>query len=344
MIITLFNGLSGLQVRGISKVADELATHLRKHGHIVHEVKIPRFLYFKSSLATGLMLILFQQLVCPLTALKTRSNLVIDPYNGFSVLACLFVKTKYFIHDFTPFKRNYWFFRPGTLYQFILFKLDSIFSLAEMYHDGLDIETPWFLQRSTVPKVFPCIVDPLNTSNSDFFLKNIQPTLAEADTNCMLLSTISGTGWNKDFDGLVARLSSLAQPFLLVAFGFGDQGIERKVVTMPDGRVSYVFTVGFVDEAAIASVIILSHLFVFHSLSEGFGRPILEALQLRKLVVSVYAPVVGLLSTAALENVFIYQTQSEFNSAIAKALGSQFVSFSVTYKAGIDASIEEFLK
>lgn len=344
MNITLFNGLSGLQVRGISKVADELAVHLRKHGHIVHEVKIPQFLYFRSPIARVLMLIFFQQLVCPLIALKTRSNLVIDPYNGFSVLASLFVRTKYFIHDFTPFKRRYWFFRPGTLYQFALFKLDSLFSLAEMYHDGLGIETPKFLRRSTEPKVFPCIVDPLNTSKSDFFHKNIQSTLAMTSEDCLLLTTISGAGWNKDFEGLVEHLHSLDRQFVIVAFGFGEQGIERKIVLMPDGRASYVFTVGFVDEAAIASVITLSHIFVFHSLSEGFGRPILEALQLRKLVVTVYAPVVGLLSAAALKNVFLYNSRSEFNAAFGKALKSEFVSFSNTYRVGIDDSIEEFLK
>jgi len=344
MIITLFNGLSGLQVRGISKVADELAKHIRKDGHVVHEVKIPRLLYFKSSIASGLILIFYQQIVCPLVVLKTRSELVIDPYNGYSVLASLFVRTKYFIHDFTPFKRKYWFFRPGTIYQLILFKLDSIFSLAEMYHDAIEIETPWFLARSALPKFFPCIVEPLNTSKSDFFQKNIQSTLDQAIKDCLFITTISGTGWNKDFDGLVKRLNSLAKPFLLVAFGFGDQGIKREVINMPDGSTSYVFTVGFVDEATIASVIKLSHIFVFHSISEGFGRPILEALQLKKLVVTVHAPVVGMLSAEAMENLFIYCTQIEFNLAFNMALESEFVIFSRTYKAGIDDSIKEFIK
>ena len=144
MNITLFNGLSGLQVRGISKVADELATHLRNEGHIVYEVKIPIFLYFNNTFLRILVLIFFQQIVCLFVVLKNRSQLLVDPYNGFSVLASLFVRTKYFIHDYTPFKRSYWYFRPGTLYQYIMFKLDAFLSLAEMYHDGLNIETPNF--------------------------------------------------------------------------------------------------------------------------------------------------------------------------------------------------------
>jgi glycosyltransferase involved in cell wall biosynthesis len=344
MRITVFNGLSGLQVRGISKVADELATHLRNEGHIVHEVKIPIFLYFNNTFLRILVLIFFQQIVCLFVVLKNRSQLLIDPYNGFSVLASLFVRTKYFIHDYTPFNRSYWYFRPGTLYQYIMFKLDAFLSLAEMYHDGLNIETPIFLKRSVQPKVFPCIVDPLDKSNSDFFDIHIQSTLDIVESDCLLLSTISGTGWNKDFGGLVENLKFNNRQFILVAFGFGEQGVKKDAITMIDGSFSYVFTVGFVNEAAISSVISRSNLFLFHSLSEGFGRPIIEALQLKKLVVSVHAPVIDLLSCEALKNIYQYSNdRNHFKSILNEALLSDFIEFSTTYKPGIDHSLDLFL-
>lgn len=344
MIITLFNGLSGLQVRGISKVADELALHLRKSGHTVHEVKIPKILYIRNTLARVLLLIIYQQFVCPIVALRTRSRLIVDPYNGYPLLATFFVRTKYFIHDYTPFKRSYWYLRPGTIYQFLLFKLDSLFSLAEMYHDSLDIDTPTYLRRLKAPKVFPCIVDPLNTSGSTFFEKNIQPVLAKSDKNLLLVSTISGNGWNKDFGGLVNLLRSLDRPFLLVAFGFGEQDVKYEQTIAEDGSRSHVFTVGFVDESAISSMILKSHLFVFHSLSEGFGRPILEALQLGKLLVTADAPVLNILSEEALKNIFRYKDSREFNLGVNQALSSEFVSFSRTYKEGIDQGFDQFLK
>jgi glycosyltransferase involved in cell wall biosynthesis len=344
MVITLFNGLSNLQVRGISKVADELARHLRGQGHTVHEVKIPNALYFKSSLIRLLMLILFQQFVTPVVALKTRSQLIIDPYNGYPAMATFFIRTKYFIHDYTPFYRKLWFLRPATLYQFILLKLDSLVPLAEAYHDALGIETPHFLHRSVTPRVFPLIVDPLDTSESDFFDKYVRDTFTGGGANCLLLTTISGTGWNKDFGGLVDLLRSLKRPFLLVAFGFGERGVEHEEILTQSNLQSHVLTVGFVEEAAIATTIRNSELFVFHSLREGFGRPIIEALQLKKLVITDYAPVVGILSPEAMQNVFVYQTKDEFQRAFEMALARKYIDFSTMYRTGIDNSIEEFLK
>jgi hypothetical protein len=211
-----------------------------------------------------------------------------------------------------------------------------------MYHDALDVETPHFLRRSTSPKIFPCIVDPLDTSTSTFFEENIEVDLMNKSSDYILITSISGSGWNKDFDGLINHLASLDRKFLLVAFGFGEQSIRKIDVPMAIG-MSYVFTVGFVDEAAIASTILRSQLFVFHSLSEGFGRPILEALQLEKLVVTIEAPVVGLLSIEARQNLFIYRSKNEFKKAFIDAFNAKFVKYSSLYKEGIDFSLKSFL-
>lgn len=344
MRIVLFNPLSGLQVRGISKVADELSTHLQKNGHSIIEVKIPKNLYFGGTFIKVLLLIIYQQFVCPIVAIRHRAELVVDPYNGFSIIGSFIVKTKYFIHDYTPFKRKYWFFRPGTIYQFVMFKIDSWFSLAEVYHDALNIDTPKYLKRASPPRVFPCIVDSLDRSSSTFFKKNVQTILDTSSEEILVISTISGSGWNKDFSGLLSNLKRINKRFVLIAFGFGDLKDKHEKVIMDNGDVSDVLSFGFVDEASISDAIFNSALFVFHSLSEGFGRPILEALQLGKIVVTtINAPILTIFSDEVLVNIFQYKNASEFLAAIDGGSKATFKQFENIYKPGIDQSIQQFL-
>jgi hypothetical protein len=325
-------------------VADELATHLQKDGHSIIEVKIPKNLYFGGTLIKVFLLIIYQQFVCPIVAIRHRAELVVDPYNGFSIIGSFFVKTKYFIHDYTPFKRKYWFFRPGTIYQFLMFKIDSWFSLAEMYHDALNIDTPKYLKRASAPRVFPCIVDSLDRSSSTFFKNNVQPILDACNEEVLVISTISGSGWNKDFPGLLNNLKRINRRFVLIAFGFGDSKDKHEKIIMDNGVFSDVLSIGFVDEASISDTIFNSDLFVFHSLSEGFGRPIVEALQLVKIVVTtVNAPILTILSNDALENIFKYKDASEFLIAIDGGSKSAFNQFENIYKPEIDQSIQQFL-
>ena len=130
----------------------------------------------------------------------------------------------------------------------------------------------------------------------------------------------------------------------MVAFGFGEQGVNKDAIAMIDGSLSYVFTVGHVNEAAISSVISRSNVFLFHSLSEGFGRPIIEALQLNKIVVSVHVPVIDLLSCEALKNIYQYDIdRNNFKLMLSEALLSDFFEFSNTYRPGINHSLDFFL-
>ena len=254
------------------------------------------------------------------------------------------MKTKYFIHDYTPFKRKYWFIRPGTIYQFFMFKVDSWFSLAEMFHDALNIDTPKYLKRASPPRVFPCIVDSLDRSSSTFFKKNVQPILDASSEKILVFSTISGSGWNKDFSGLLNNLKRINKKFVLMAFGFGDSIDKHEKVIMDNGDVSDVLSIGFVDEASISDTILNSDLFVFHSLSEGFGRPILEALQLGKIVVTtINAPILTILSAEVLVNVFQYKNADEFLAAIDAGSKATYKKFENIYKPGIDQTIQQFL-
>jgi glycosyltransferase involved in cell wall biosynthesis len=344
MKIILFNPLSELQVRGISKVADELVAHLSREGHKVIEIKIPKFLYPNSDLLRIMLLILYQQLVCPVIAIKNRADIIIDPYNGFSIIGSLLIKTKYFIHDYTPFKRKFWYLRAGTIYQLLMFKFDSWFSLAEVYHDSLDIETPNFLKRARPPKFFPCIVDALDRANSSFFDDEVRPLIASLEGDILIISTISGPGWNKDFSGLLGNLKKINQRFVLIAFGFGDKPNTHEEVVMENGDISLALIVGFVDESSISSTIIKSDLFVFHSLSEGFGRPILEALHLGKnIVTTLNAPVLSILSDEAMSNIFVYESSKEFLTAIEQAKGSSFKPYSRIYRSDVNDSIQSLL-
>lgn len=344
MKIVLFNPLSGLQVRGISKVADELASELIKNRHEVIEVKIPKHLYPFANVLKIIVFILYQQLICPIIAIKNRADLIIDPYNGFSIIGSFFIKTKYFIHDYTPFKRKFWYFRPGTIYQLLMFKLDAWFGLADLYHDSLNIDTPHFLERSLPPRFFPCIVKPLDKAESSFYHENISFHIAQSGHPVLIISTISGPGWNKDFSGLVENLKMLDKEFFLIAFGFGDTSNQLKEIVMRNGRISRLLIVGFVAESAIASTIAHSDLFVFHSVSEGFGRPIPEALQLKKVIVTTEnAPVLHILSNEAKCNIFTYKQNDDFTTAVEQGIASTFKPFKNMYKDDIDLTIDAFL-
>ena len=340
MKIVLFNALSGLQVRGISKVADELSRHLRKKGHTVVEIKIPKVLYGKSAFARVFVLIIFQQIVCPIVALLKRSDLIIDPYNGYSIFGSLFVKTKYFINDYTAFKRAYWYLHPGSLYQLFLFKIDRLFNLAEMYHISSGICTPQFLKRTIEPKIFPCIVDPIDCKESSFFKEIIAPLLKKPNARHLLVSTISGNTWNKDFDGLLGHLESLDRSFTLLALGFEEYVWDHKTEVINSLKTNHIIRFGFVEESFISSAIKHSDIFIFHSLSEGFGRPILEALQLGKIVITSHVPILNILSEEAKNNVYTYKTREEFQLAVEAAVESKFIHFTDAYNSAVNQSID----
>lgn len=342
MIITLFNPLGQLEVRGVAKVANELVRHLRRAGHTVHEVTIPASLWGTSSLSRNVALNFFQQFVTPFVALATRSQLIIDPYNGYSVIGAVLLRTKYFVHDYIPFYRQKWYLRPGTLYKYFMYKLDALFCLAEIYHVSTDIDTPPYMKMKIEPQVFPSIMDPLDRSASCFFDDTIKPQIKSESP--LLLSTISGWTWNKDFGGLIELLRLLEEDVVLVAFGFGEQSFSYEEFKTATGQRCEVFRVGYVDEAAISNTISRSRVFVFHSLKEGFGRPIIEAMQLEKQVITRLAPVLSLLSNEALQNTFVYDGARDFQTALNSALSKHFVKPSRIYRDGINSSIEDFLR
>jgi hypothetical protein len=332
MKVLLFNPLSGIQIRGISQAADELAIDLKKNNLSVKQINIPKCLYFNYSPVDVMVLIFFQQFVTFFYAVLYRPNVIIDPYNGYSLLASLFFKTKYFIHDFTAFKRKFWFLRPGTIYQYFLFKIDSKLNLARCYHDAHGIEHSFFNWKYE-KKVMPCLINlPPIDDTMDYkinFKKNI-----------LSLVTISGPGWNKNFDELLKMLSSYQRPLELLAFGFGDEiGADIQNVKSTQS----ITKIGKVDYSEIVNTHLDSDFAIFYSLHEGYGRPIIEGLLLKKIIVTTKVPCLSILSKEALENVLTYECERTFHIAMDIAQNKKFQMYKKLYKENIISNSRELV-
>ncbi|MCU0036425.1 glycosyltransferase [Escherichia coli] len=313
--VLFFNPLKKIMIRGISVYSGEYEQLLRDKNVEVIVYELP--LWFgkmpKAMQVFGFMFA--QQVLLPIRALKVKPDLIFDAYNTYSILAALKFNYIFVIHDFIPFNNKFWFLKPGALYQKILHNLSKNFSKLHLCY----INSRIINDKNAIIKkkyfILPNIVRSLGyhkVSNVEieYFIK------AGRELDAICIVTISGSGKNKDFGGLVERLNNLNVPVYLVAFGFANNFCEEF------NNVN-VFSPGVVDSNLIGSVITNSDLFVFHSTSEGFGRPIIEALELKaKVICSDVSPSLDYINEEYLPNLYIYSLRdmNEFKYQFDKAL------------------------
>lgn len=314
--VLVFNGLRELQPRGISRYTLELGEVLQRLSFDVVEIVIPGWLFRGPRGWKILVMMAYQQLATPLYALWYRPTLVVDPYNGYSVATALVLPTVAVLHDFIPFRRPYWFLRPGSVYQRVLHHLAAVLPRLHVAFVSEEVasESSAFLRKSPT-HLLPNVIRPLPRAG-DAAWERSGPGRACAqarERGDLILTTISGDGAHKDFDGLVRLLASTGARITLLAFGFDADAPPRA-----HGDVT-VARFGPCAPELIGRGIADASFFLFHSLREGFGRPVCEALAAGKPVVTAQVPALGALSDAARQAVFAYSSPAEFATMFERA-------------------------
>lgn len=319
MKILVFNPLKSLMKRGIPVYSDEYASLLQDMGWEVQMLEMPTWFQGRSKITTILGYWIYQQLVLPIFMLKHRITYVFDAYNSYSILGALLARRYiYVVHDFIPFERRDWHCRPGSVYMRILHILAPLvgnnlciaYIAPKIARQGLQ-----YIKKPSV--ILPNIVEPFRYDMTDILEADLLAFSEKARAESrILLSTISGSGANKDFNGLIEMLGNTGHSISLIAFGFPDR-FER---TACGGHVQ-IFSPGRRESNQIGMIIACSHLFVFHSLSEGYGRPLIEALMVgQKVLTSDVSPSIDFVTAKAFKNLRVYKDTVDFKAMMGELL------------------------
>lgn len=315
-VCVIFNPLEYIMIRGISKYTIETREVLVASGATVYTLVMPKCMGQMPRYTQVLLFIFYQQIVLPLYAAIKRPDVIFDAYNSYSILGALLWRYVYVIHDFIPFSNRFWWLKPGSVYQRVLHKISRLFPLLELCYIN-DIIAAEGLRL--VPKfdgVIPNLVKPLRQAGSiDLEAHSLIQSLRSDHTGWLVVTTISGSGPNKDFDNLLKLLAGTLTKVILVAFGF-ESG--KRVVNSEYLKVVFP---GTVPSEYIGTMIAMSDLFVFHSLQEGFGRPVIEALLENAKVLSVgYIPAIQAVADLLWPLLHVYEGHGDFYVRFAAAL------------------------
>lgn len=318
MKILVFNPLKSLMKRGIPVYTDEYASLLQDMGWEVRTLEMPTWFHGRSKLSILLGYWIYQQLALPIFMLKHRITYVFDAYNSYSFLGAMIAR-RYLcvVHDFIPFERK-WHLRPASIYMRILHILAPLVgnTLCIAYiAPKIARQGARYIRKPSI--ILPNIVEPFYYDAKDILEPDLLAFSNKASAESrVLLSTISGSGANKDFNGLIKILGDTGHSISLIAFGFPNR-FER---TECGGRVQ-IFSPGRRESNQIGMIIARSHLFVFHSLSEGYGRPLIEALMVgQKVLASYVSPSIDFVTTQALKNLRVYNNSCEFRAMMDELL------------------------
>lgn len=325
--IIVFNPLKNISVRGISLYSTEYSNALSNCNSVeVKEFLLPKIFSKLPRIFLFFVFFFSQQFVLPVYAAKHKAVAIFDAYNSYSILGSLFFDYKCVIHDFIPFENKWWLLKPGSVYQFVLHNMMPFFKKINLFYISKDVAVLGEQRIHKKYAILPNIVTPLRSSVNHVYDNPELKKILECGFE-IVISTISGSGKNKNFDGLIDLLNTCDMDINLIAFGLGEC-FEKQM-----GRVK-VFSPGFVSSNDIGLSISQSNLFVFHSLSEGFGRPIVEALYEKKVVLAAdVCPAIRQIPFDACQNVVVY-SHSDFSIQFKKALNKTFIEFDPSYLKG----------
>lgn len=318
-VCLVFNPLERMMVRGISKYTSEVRDMILADGATVYTLIMPKICSYAPRSIQVLLFIVFQQIVLPIYAFLKRPDVIFDAYNSYSFLAALRWRYVYVIHDFIPFSNKRWWAKPGSVYQRILHKLSPYISKLELYYINETVANEGYKIVKKYDGLIPNVVKPLRHSNKDD-----QNALAFVDEmrhkypGSIIITTISGNGKNKDFNGLINNLNKTGKKIVIIAFGF-----ERFEISQSTDSVCCI-RIGVVSAEYIGTAISCSDLFVFHSLQEGFGRPVIEALLEGTKVLTVSnIPAVLTVTNYLRPLLYLYDGPQDFSDNFFKALKSE---------------------
>jgi glycosyltransferase involved in cell wall biosynthesis len=115
-------------------------------------------------------------------------------------------------------------------------------------------------------------------------LKKVLPVLGIRKDDIFTISAIGRLDKVKGFDRLVREVSKLKIPYKLQIVGEGTEREHLEKIAMENGITDAIEFLGFRED--IPSIIASSDLVIITSISEGFGRVVVETLFYGKLLVS----------------------------------------------------------
>lgn len=331
MRIVIFNPFKYIQLRGIPKYTSELAEALVNDGHQVIEVTWPVRMAHCPRFIIAPLFICHQQLVFPFYGMFLRPDLVIESYNSYSIIIALMFHVVCVYHDFVPFFSPRWFLKPSALYQRLLHKIIFLMPKIQIFCVSPRIvnEVKKFIKYNGKINILPNAIKPLGSVPGEF--DGSGELISECEhfksLGFIILTTISGEGSNKNISGLIDALRALELNVFLIAFGFSEASKNELKYTGVNESILIVKVVGPVTGLTMSRVIRFGDLFIFHSLSEGFGRPVAEALLEGNIVITDDIPAVQMLSAGALKNVIVCNVTTDLLPSMNLALKSKFEPF-----------------
>jgi hypothetical protein len=321
----IYNPLKDLTQRGISIYSKEITWLLNKAGIKTIVISLPVFFKLLPRPLILISSLFMQQLILPLVVLYLRffrkSNCtIIDAYNSYSIIGAFLTNYIYIIHDFIPFDNPRWFLKLEALYQRILFDCSPFIKKLRLFYISENVKNIGDNLIIKHSEILPNIVIPLDCRE---FLKKEETELVDLfikdASDEIILATVSGVSKNKDFETLLLYLSNLGIPIRLIAMGFSEKFNRTYNENL------CILSPGIVEPKTIAYAINKSNFFIFHSIKEGFGRPVVEALQCNsKVMVPFGIPAVDSLTSEALKNCFFYKyEQDSFKKSFYKCLNSK---------------------
>lgn len=236
----------------------EINDIIQKSNHIYKQINTP--------------LPIFEQIVVPYLILKYKPDLCWFPSNTFPILKLY--KSKYIvtIHDMIFFNKS---INPKTIYQ----KIGQLYRRYNIKFGIKKIDTVTSVSKTSLQEISTYF--DLNTYNDKYVLYNSFMPLLQYDTKILkkfnikkskYLYSIAGTAPHKNLELLISAFLKLLKKdkdYMLVISGVSNSSYVK--------HDNIIFT-PFISEAEKVSLIENAQLFIFPSLIEGFGIPLIEGL------------------------------------------------------------------
>lgn len=312
----IFNPFKLTSQRGIQQYTNEIECLFSKKGWQIKVVVLPLWTKKLPTVLQTICLLFYQQVVLPYKGFIFKPNMVFDAYNSYSFLTAVFFYYVCVIHDFIPLQSKDWYLNINTLFKSVLYCSAKWLPKLKIFYITREIaEQSEQYKIKKGKSVLPNIVSPLYEKGSkevamlsDVSFEKAQTFIKRSqEKKSLLLATITGNDTHKDFNGLLELLNGSGQNIYLVVFGLQSQEELKKYK-----NIDLIFC-SHVSSLLMSHVIRKADFFVFHSLKEGFGRPVAEALlEGTKVLCSDVSPVLEYLTPKAKEMVFTYKDKKDF--------------------------------
>ena len=261
MKLLVFNPYKLINKRGLSAYTNDYQIFFQDKFDIT-VVNIPEQYGRLPSPILFLVFVFYQQIYIPWLCLVKGIDVVFDPSNAYSLLGSFLAKYIFVVHDLTLFRRGKR-LSPSGLYLLMLYKLSNYLPVYVATINKLVEKQYSHVFRKRPSFIFENILE-LEEAYDDAASVYIDPLV----TNIFI---VSGPGEHKDFGRFVEFLNNFSEIEInVIVAGFGSRESVRS------GNTTFTY-VGWISSKEINYLYKFCDYNIFHSLDEGFGRPIIEA-------------------------------------------------------------------